>query len=808
MPLLWVFLALCVGIAFGSFFQNQSNEKITLLFLFAFFLFASIAISIAILKKTAISNIFLLLSILAFGGFRFSISSHPQQNDISKLAGREATVMGRIIGDVERKGDRQKFDIEAFSANASNKTFPVSGKMRIYYYRGKPLDSGGKILAFGKITEPRPNRNPFGIDFKRVLARDGIRATLSIYERDCISVIDSTGGGSFIARVVGGIRKSARSSIDFNMHGAPSALLKGLLLGDRRELPKKVLSAFCDTGTIHVLAVSGLHVGIIAGIVWLILGVILRLRKELAVAITILVLILYSLVVGGNPPVVRASVMFSIVLLGKLFKKPTNLANSIGTAGCLLLIVNPSWVFEVGFQLSFSATLGIAILMPVFENWVPPKALRAKFFGNWIVKPFIVSLSATFGTLPFIAHHFHRVQIISPLANLVVVPPLSLILGWALAGTIFGAIPLFPFLFLSKIFFYASWVFLKFMLFAVDSFSRLSFAYLPFPHFDFWWILLYFAVIAISIKILKNRWSLPIFISIIAILITIGYFLANHAFRDEKRITFFDVGQGDCALIEFGDGREMLIDGGPPGNASFCVAPYLRAMGLRSIDAVVLSHPDADHLGGIAELMDDFRFDMLLIPFNTATTEGYRSFLGRAESLKIDIILANPSLKLDKFPEIEFLSPDTFLVSSDGSLKVKLNEASIVKMLSFGDAKILFTGDIGIPTEAHLVENRPDLECDVIKVPHHGSKNSSSLKLIESSTPMLAVISAGQGNRFGHPTQKALDNYRKFGSDIARTDIQGAIIITFRSDSIICKPFTGERKAYPTKGRPTPMEMK
>jgi len=521
------------------------------------------------------------------------------------------------------------------------------------------------------------------------------------------------------------------------------------------------------------------------------------------VGLVIVVLALYAALVGGRPSVLRASIMFAIVTVGIAFRRPPNLLNAIGAAGIVLLIIRPAWLADIGFQLSFGATLGIAYLLPHFDNWVPDKWRRTKFLWKWILLALGVSLSATLGTVPLVAYHFHRIQIIAPLANLLILPPLGLIVGYGIVASIFSAVPFLETV--SVFFLYTDWLFLRYLLIATSLFAKLPFCSIAFPHLSGWWIVGYYGILVLLPPIIRRRFrglgGGVLFLIIVVSAITIARIGANYAPRDELRVTFFDIGQGDCALVELSDGRKMLIDGGPPGNAIFAVEPYLRARGIDKIDAVLITHTDSDHLGGVADLASDFDYDVVYVPYLTTSSVLYAVFLDSTKSAEIPVKIIHAGETIPNFSELTVLWPDTTAVSTVGSLKTSPNEASIVLLLERDEAQFLFTGDIGTATENKLVELWSDIDADILKVPHHGSRYSSSEQFIAATTPLLAIISVGRNN-YGHPTPEAIERYTASGTEIIRTDRGGAVTLTIDGDSIFYEQFDGRCGGFSATDQP------
>ncbi len=795
---------IAVGIVLARMIFPQS-EKGIIVFGAISILACVVAILTASFSKGKIklaAFITIVIGLISFGGYRYELWSRIPESDVSRLNGREVRLYGAITSDIELSEDRQRFELSADSVEIQDTMVIAIGKIRIYLYQARPLAYGDYIAINVKLQEPWRATNPYAYDFKKSLESKGIRSIAFVYRDRNVRLLDSSGGSFFLSDIVNPLRRHIEKTIDANLHGDSAALLKGLMLGLGRKLPDDVRDAFADSGTVHILAVSGLHVGIIAGLAWLLFASIIRIPRGISAVMTIVLLAVFAGLVGGRPSVLRAAFMFSIIIVGASLNKPPNLLNSIGAAGAVLLAIKPIWIGDIGFQLSFGATLGIAYLLPKFQSWLPEKYQKANFAGTWIISPFLVSLSATLGTAPLVAWHFHRFQLIGPIANLVVLPPLGIIIGYGILAVIFQ--PILPFL--TKLFLAVDWLFLRiYLLNAVKFFASLPFAYLTFPHPSFTWVVFYYVVLVASPVLLQklNRKYLAAigYIAITALALLLGRITSVERLDEDIRVTFFDIGQGDCALIEFDDGREMLIDGGQPGNVDFSVVPYLQARGLKRIDAVVMTHSDADHVGGLRDLQNDFEYGTIYVPYATYTSNLHRRFIEYADSLGTLVELLSLSEHIHDFPELEVLWPDTLSVSPEGSLLVNANEGSIVLMLKSGEAEVFFAGDIGIPTERSIVE-LADIECDVVKVPHHGSKYSTAEEMVKETTPLLAVISVGAKNRFGHPADRVIEDYRKAGSEVLRTDKHGAVILSIDKGKIKYRSYLGKSGVFNATDQP------
>jgi len=328
---------------------------------------------------------------------------------------------GKVISNPVLKGTDGTMIVEVLAVDRDNTISRASGKvlLTVREFQGQ-LACGDHVRLRGRLLTPTGARNPGEFDYRAYLARRSISTLMKIKPRSILGVEEGRVG--WLGVIVGGVRRHLDRVIAGTLPGAPGALLRGILLGERRNLPPEISKAFSDAGVIHVLAVSGLHVGLIAGI-FLALFRALRLREIPATLLTLMLLLLYMHVVDLRPSVVRATIMASIIMLGRLLERDSDLLNAISSAGLIILIWNPQYLFDLGFQLSFAATLSIVYLHGRIRGLLPSALTKCRLRGvRWAVSGLLVSLAAQLGTLPIIAYHFGRISSISILVNLMVVP--------------------------------------------------------------------------------------------------------------------------------------------------------------------------------------------------------------------------------------------------------------------------------------------------------------------------------------------------------------------------------------------------
>ncbi|MDD3927325.1 MAG: DNA internalization-related competence protein ComEC/Rec2 [bacterium] len=561
-----------------------------------------------------------------------------------------------------------------------------------------------------------------------------------------------------------GVHRLRQRLLDINrrtLGREQAALMNAMVLGDSSAIEPGLSDAFRRTGTVHTLVVSGLNVVfilgcVIAGLKWLGLSV------RLAATTAIPVVLLYTLIVGGQPSITRAAVMALIGLMGVILGRRGSNLNSLAGAALLILLFNPWSVYEPGFQLSFAAVLGLITLTPVLERYLD-------FLPRWAALALAASIGAQLAVVPIIAGHFGTISPLSPLANLLVVPLISPTVPLGLAADLLGLVSL-PLAQGVNLINQGLLVLVPALIRVLD---RLPFMSLTIASPPLWIIGCYYLCLAAFVRYGadpgKNR--RPLKAIAYALLLIAALVIAGHyADRLDSRlkVTFLDVGQGDAALIRLPDGETVLIDGGQAP-----LATRLRNMGIGRLRAVILTHPHYDHLGGLLSVVSQIKVDQVLDGCQPHGSSAYERFLTEIKKRRIPFKRAECGLTMSGGGAvITVLAPGKSLLKGTGS---DLNNNSVVCRLDYGKASFLFTGDIEQAGEEAL--SRCRLDARVLKVPHHGSRMSCSTSLLETVRPMVAVISVGRDNDYGHPSGQTLQRLQRAGVRVYRTDRNGSVTV-------------------------------
>jgi competence protein ComEC len=763
-PLVFICLSFCVGLLIAITIPNPAIAFLCLLMTFCFLWFVK--------KDWAFTATFMFL-IFAGGWYDLALQLSTTQRQVAQLEsyhGKQVSFTG-IISDQKVFETQCRLTVKrgTITDPETGQTFPTGF---LVYIRGDFIgELGDTVSGIGKMKKLMGKRNPGEFDFKEYYLRRNIYVRLyttseQVELKEKGQSVSLTG---FYSQVRAAVKRSLVLAI-----GPESGLITALILGDKSQVDPEVKQSFVRTGVIHVLAVSGLHVGFIL-ILLISLARLFRIPWGWDRLFLILGLCFYVGLTGGKPSVVRASIMAGLYLLAPVVNRPVNIWNIIALAALAILVVDPLALQDLGFQLSFMAVISIIVLYEQFQR-ILPEHLRVNRIENkgiqsiWAL--FLVSLSAQIGTLPFIAYYFHRVSLVAFLANLMIVPLVGVLLATGFLIVLLGWLPV-----LGMILGQAAWFLTRVIQSLANAFSVVKFAMIPVKAWEPVTVLTYYVLLAGFFLFLQSQYRSK---GIILLLLVANVLVWRPAVsKPGWNILFLDVGEGDAAVITFPEGKAMLIDSGQRTRyrdyGAKTVVPLLEYLGIHHLNWLVATHPHNDHIGGLLSVVETFPVDTvweIKTSFNSLTFQQLNERL-RENGTVIQYPTAGTAKWLGPHELVEFFNPIADLPSSNENL----NNRSLVFKLLAGKVPILFPGDLEQEGEAVLLAYNDLLKADLLKVAHHGAATSTTIPFLNLTRPELAIVSVGDGNKFGHPAPFILRRLEKAGVKIHRTDQQGALWI-------------------------------
>jgi len=656
----------------------------------------------------------------------------------------------------------------------------VSGRVRLTIRQpsgGAPLPLPG-IGDVARVTttlrRPRGFLNPGSFDTGAHLARRRIFVSASVWDAADVVWTPAARDGAHAA--IGRWRARVRDAIDGALATAPdrAGLLRALVVGEQGTLPPALVDAFRRTGVAHVLSVSGLHVALVAAATvallswllgrstWLLLRVDVR---AVALVLSLGPVALYVTLAGLGTAALRAATMAAVGALALALGRRVAVGRSLALAAIVVALVYPGSPREVGCQLSFVAVLVLALAARA-EHELETSRVR-----RWLRTAVRVAVWAWLGTAPLVAWHFQSVSLVAPVVNPIVTPLLGglVLVPALLAACLVGVLPALA----------ASGFRLAGMLAApglalVERAGGWQWAAVEVVRPSLVELALLYALLA-GFVVARRRWAVvAVPLVLVALACDAGWWLWTRAAPGRLRVTFLDVGQGDAAVAELPDGRVLVVDaGGFPGSTydpgAAVVRPFLRTRKIVRVDALVMTHPHPDHAGGLVSLVDSAFPSELWWTGGAGGGRWWEDFEGALDAAAL------PRRRLDT----DDLAPGGVRVlhPPPGWPLARANDASLTLALPLGTVSIVLAGDVEARAEAAMLAAGRLDTASVVKVPHHGSRTSSTRGFVAATSPALAVVSAGADNRYGHPAPDVEARWRAVGSCVLRTDRCGAITV-------------------------------
>lgn len=720
---------------------------------------------------------FYLFCVLAFGFTLHELHEKKIQESVliseklNLLAWEELDIKGKVIRVGKNSEGNEHYTVDvSYTVLPGNVEMKDSYRLRIYTDETSVDDvkSGMILQAIVTLYEFPERRNPHEFDYGRWLYTNKIAGHGKLNQ---ILKRSSENGLSWNS-----LRNSIQDNIDVAFSEEAAPLAKALLLGYKEDLHPDTTTYFSRSGLSHIMAVSGLHVGFVVAPFWLLIPFLWNIRygKWIGLIGLTLLLLFYAGITGFSPSVTRASMMAWFLTYGRLFHRVRNSINLTAVAAILILIAKPSQLFTVGFQLSFSAVFVILFVMPRVTVLIPSK-YRFGMIGG-VLSIVLVSIVVQAGLFPILTYYFGEFSIIGPVANTLVLPFMSVIVP---AGLIVSLLPVSDGSIIqsgsSIIGFGLEWIELVASTLGSNENTYTSVNHIPASLFGCWLFCVAFIATAHKPEI---RWKMLAGLLLFMNAVFIESFVHRHSNTGILKVTVLDVGQGDAIHIKTPQNRHILIDSGrwTPGSNSGerTIVPYLKEQGINSLDAVILSHAHADHIGGMISVIESMNIKAVYKSSDMYDSILFKTLQRTLTQKKISVHhpVKGEIIKLDPTIRIFVLGPSSKNIYSNP------NNNSVAIKLVYNDTSFLFTGDAEEEQERELLNRYGEfLKSDVYKVAHHVSNTSSSEPFLKEVQPVISIGSLAFRNKFRHPGRETVTRLHKAGAKQFYTSLHGAVIL-------------------------------
>ncbi len=624
-PALHALLLFVAGILLGNLFD------LPVILLFSIFCLALLfSLLFFLLKDRASLNLFIVISLIVAGFFKYELATRDfPPNHISSLLGLDSkvTLTGRIVDEPDVRKNKTFITLEVeriwLGEEARATTGRIMLKIKEPTFRFAYAD---EVTFKGYLNEPAPKRNPGAFDYRRYLNRKRIFGIVTLTRADQAEILDRGEGNFVLSRIVIPLRRWILGVFESTLSGDHKALLAGFLLGETREISREIYTMFRDTGTVHLLAVSGSNVWLVVGVIFGALSL-LRVPRLATTLVSLVCILIFANLVHNDPPVVRAGIMVVLVLLGVLLYRDVDLINVASFAGLIILFFSPLFLFDVGFQLSFASVFGILLLYPRLSKLV------ARFIGKshrklwrWVLMPALISISVELVLFPILAYYFNMIPLIIVVANLFIVPlaGLSVVLAcFSLFAATFST-------FLAGVFSASNWLCLDLTLRFTEFFASVPAAKISIAAPSAFGFTLYYFMLWILVGSFVSKKKVVLFsILIIANLLVWKQALAHS--DKPLSITFLDVSQGSSAVVGLPNREILLLNAGEKGvnfdAGEYIVLPFLNHKGITKIDRLILTDTSPLNLNSARSIAEDRQVEKILLPGTSNSLSGAYSSL-------------------------------------------------------------------------------------------------------------------------------------------------------------------------------------
>ena len=818
-----------VGLITGTIIQDRFGLPI-LIWMAALVICAASTAFILVVRKFASSRI-ILLSFCIFVGFsclgaiRLSSFKHLRSNDISNFVGEQhtlVTIRGLIITrpyinrnnnwefvKFKHRDPSSSFYLKIDEVETIDGWAKVTGTVRLEIMEPvQDLREGDYIQAYCWLDRFKAATDPGQFDLAKYLARKNIFIGASIKSREGIELLESRGKGLF-TRIRAKFREIVTEALlgDCSIDEGNKGLLEALLLGYRGNIDSSVYRAFDKTGLLHLISLSGLHLGILVGIIWWLCKAAGLLKRARAV-ICIIAIAVFLMVVPPRAPTLRAAIIVFVFCVSFFFRRTPNSVNSLSIAAIILLMMKPMQLFDAGWQLSFVTVLAIVlfcqrILFFLYEviterQWFAHPIKTKPFFrivsktGPYILELFSTSIAAWLGSAGILLYHFYTINpltivwtvLVLPLvAGILTVGFLKIVLSFLLpsAAAVLGTIVNF----LSDL-----------LIWMVKLFSHVDFSQILIGHVPAAVIIFYYGLILFVFFIHFRRPIIKKAICAAMILILLAFLGVTkwqRTYRNSLIMTCLDVGHGQAILVQLPGSANVLFDAGSMYKDDIgrrIVLPFLDYSGINKIDSIIISHDDLDHINGVPEIAGYCKVGGVYSTdaFFIKTGEGDTAkFLKESLRKKGIEIKSMRDFNSDTAADIQVLWPSEQICRNE---QLSDNDKSIVCLIEFAGKKILLCSDIEKFAQEELLRLNPHLKADFLVVPHHGSSRTLRAYFLEKLDTDMMICSCSHSD-----CEKSRVIKSKGDAECLYTGEHGAVVICVAEDGMISlKKFRNSRE--------------
>ncbi|MGJ3238449.1 MAG: ComEC/Rec2 family competence protein [Anaerolineae bacterium] len=716
------------------------------------------AFALSFFRHTRYSLLMAIAFAIALGGFRYTLV--PQTSDLARYhAVGGATVEGVVIAEPDYRDDRLQIRLAVETIQFGAESYLTSGNLLVNAPPLTRVNYGDRLRVTGELSTPAVFDTFSYADY---LARQGV---FSLMDRASVQLVNNGEGHPFF-RAIFSVKHHLMTLIESAMPDPEASLLKGILLGNERGIDPQLAEDFTRVGASHVIAISGFNMAIIAGLVMGLLEKPFRKRKWIATLIGITVVTIYTLLVGANAAVVRAAIMSSLLVIAPQLNRRTYVPASLAFVALLMSMHQPLVLWDISFQLSFFAVLGLALFTQPFERWfshfiyaVVPRPFAQPTI-NFFNEPLVVSLAAMIMTLPLIVLYFGRLSLVSLIVNLLIVPVQALLL---LCGGLAVIIALIAPSF-AQILFWLDMLLLRWTIGVVRFFGDFVYADVAISlHPTFVWGLFAFVIGGAIVNATRPRWSdvlarwirtqplLPtmglVSAGIVALMISMWFSRPD----GQLHVWFLDAGHSNAVLIQTPSGDQILVDGGRfPSRLLTAIGDRVPFYD-RTLELVIATHPDEFDLGALPAVLRRYDAGVILTNGQPNLGDAYAEIESAFGSAEVLSVTAGYEVLFDDGTRVEILHPTETPTLSDG-----LGDGMLVLRVSYGDVSFLLTSDANINAQRAVLDSGQWLGASVLQLPQHATARSLDEAFYQAVQPQVVVVQYDPTNRRGDPDADVL----------------------------------------------------